>query len=122
MLGVNLLVRLGRGLLAGPLTDSGVLPASCYRHLALAALEEEDFSAALNYLKWANDPLLVQVLILRLRLLTARHLRQEQALEDLLQTDLSKEQRAGCQALLKEEYRAQRLLEQYEAQGLGMLG
>lgn len=122
MLGVNLLVRLGRGLLAGPLTDSGVLPASCYRHLALAALEEEDFSAALNYLKWANDPLLVQVLILRLRLLTARHLRQGQALEDLLQTDLSEEQRAGCQALLQEEDLALKLLEGYEANALKILG
>jgi hypothetical protein len=90
--------------------------------LALAALEEEDFSAALNYLKWANDPLLVQVLILRLRLLAARHLRQGQALEDLLQTDLSEEQRAGYQALLKEEARALKLLKQYEFQGLEMLG
>lgn len=122
MLGVNLLLRLGRGLLAGPLTDSGVLPASYYRHLALAALEEEDFPGALAFLKWARNPLLVQVLILRLRLLTSKHRRHGQALEDLLQTDLSEEQRATCQALMNEEDRALDLLNGYEARALGMLG
>ena len=122
MLGLNLLVRLGRSFLAGPLADAGVLPAGYYRHLALAALEEEDFPGALNHLKWANDPLLVQVLILRLRLLTDKHCRQAQALGDVLQTDLSEGQRAGCQALMKEEDQALKLLEEYEARALGMLG
>ena len=122
MLGLNLLVRLGRSFLAGPLSDSGVLPGGYYRHLALAALEEEDFPGALNHLKWANDPLQVQVLILRLRLLTDRHRRQAQALGDLLQTDLSEGQRVRCEALLKEENQALDLLKGYEARALGMLG
>jgi hypothetical protein len=122
MLGLNLLVRLGRTFLAGPVLDLGVLPSSCYRHLALAALEEEDFPGALSSLKWADDPLLVQVLIFRLRLLTARHRRQAQALGDLVQTDLSEEQRATCQDLMKEEDRALNLLNGYEARALGMLG
>ncbi len=81
MLGLNLLVRLGRTLFAGPLTDSGVLPASYYRHLALAAMEEENYPEALGYLKWTEDRLLVQVLILRLRLLMARHDRQRRGLD-----------------------------------------
>ena len=63
MLGLGLLVRLGRQVLAGPVADSGVLPARYYRHLALAALEEEDFPGALRHLKWAADPLLAQILV-----------------------------------------------------------
>ena len=76
MLGLGLLVRLGRQVLAGPVADSGVLPAGYYRHLALAALEAEDFPGALRYLKWAADPLLAQIMVFRLRLLSARHRRQ----------------------------------------------
>ena len=121
MLGVNLLVRLGRSLLAGPLADAGVLPAGYYRHLALAAMEEEDFPEALNHLRWAHDPLLVQVLVLRLRLLAARHARQAQALGELLKSSGSQEKRAHYQALLTEENLARELLGGYEAQALEML-
>ena len=84
MLGLGLLVRLGRQVLAGPVADSGVLPAGYYRHLVLAALEEEDFPGALRHLKWAEDPLLAQIIVLRLRLLSARHRRQLAAVQDLL--------------------------------------
>ena len=83
MLGLGLLVRLGRQVLAGPVADSGVLPAGYYRHLVLAALEEEDFPGALRHLKWAGDPLLAQIIVLRLRLLSARHRRQLAAIQDL---------------------------------------
>ena len=86
MLGLNLLVRLGRRVLAGPM-PAGLLPASYYRHLALGALEAEDFPGALDYLKWAQDPLLAQILVLRLRLLAARHARQRQAILELLEGD-----------------------------------
>ena len=79
MLGLGLLVRLGRQVLAGPVADSGMLPASYYRHLALEALEAEDFPGALRYLKWAADPLLAQIMVFRLRLLRARHRRQSGA-------------------------------------------
>ena len=72
-------MRLGRSVLKGPVTDAGLLPAKVYRHLLLEALEAEDFPGALDYLKWAQDPLLAQILVLRLRLLAARHGRQRQA-------------------------------------------
>ena len=85
MLGLNLLVRLGRRVLAGPVAGSGLLPASYYRHLALAAMEAEDFPGALDYLRWAEDPLLAQLLVLRLRLLADRHGRRRQVLSELLQ-------------------------------------
>ena len=86
MLGAEfLLVRLGRRVLAGPVAGSGLLPASYYRHLALAAMEGEDFPGALDYLRWAEDPLLAQLLVLRLRLLADRHGRRRQVLSELLQ-------------------------------------
>ena len=81
---MSLLVRLGRRTLAGPLAGSGVLPASWYRHLALAAMEEEDYPGALDYLRWVRDPLLPQLLVLRLRLLADRHGRRRQLLSELL--------------------------------------
>src|SRR5574340_666397 len=84
MLGVNLLVRLGRQVLAGPIAGAGLLPASYYRHLVLGAMEAEDFPGALDYLKWAEDPLLAQILVLRLRLLQAQHGRQRQTIIELL--------------------------------------
>ncbi len=90
MLGLGLLVRLGRQVLAGPVADSGVLPAGYYRHLALAALEAEDFPGALRYLKWAADPLLAQIMVFRLRLLSARHRRQSEAIQDLLASESSR--------------------------------
>jgi len=86
MLGVNLLVRLGRRALAGPLAASGLLPVAYYRHLALAAMEDEDFPGALQYLPWAADPLLAQILVLRLRLLAGQHRRQLEALTALGQS------------------------------------
>ena len=89
MLGLGLLVRLGRQVLAGPVADSGVLPAGYYRHLVLAALEEEDFPGALRHLKWAENPLLAQIMVLRLRLLSARHRQQLSAIEDLLRSELT---------------------------------
>ena len=82
MLGLGLLVRLGRQVLAGPVADSGVLPSGYYRHLVLAALEEEDFSRALRHLKWADNPLLAQIIVLRLRLLSSGHRRQLEAIQD----------------------------------------
>ena len=77
-------MRLGRQVLAGPVADAGLLPAGYYRHLVLEALEEEDFPGALHHLKWAEDPLLAQIIVLRLRLLAARHRRQLAAIQDLL--------------------------------------
>jgi hypothetical protein len=117
MLGVNLLVRLGRKVLAGPVADSGLLPTSYYRHLVLEALEEDDFIGALNYLKWAADPLLAQILVLRLRLLSARHKRQRQAILD--RTDQTPPEK--YQELLKAEARALGLLREYEGRVLALL-
>ncbi len=133
MLGVNLLVRLGRKVLAGPIAEAGLLPASYYRHLTLAALEEEDFPGALAYLKWAADPLLGQILVLRLRLLAARHGRQRQTILELLEGNRG----AGCQPgkdtsqrpgpaekyqhLLTAEDQALKLLAGYEARALSLL-
>ena len=86
-------MRLGRSVLKGPVADAGVLPAKVYRHLALLAMEEDDFPGALDYLKWAADPLLAQILVVRLRLLAARHGKQRQAILALMAQDSS----AGCQ-------------------------
>jgi hypothetical protein len=119
MIGLGLLVRLGRQVLAGPVADAGILPAKYYRHLVLAALEEEDFPRALHHLKWANNPLLAQIIILRLRLLAARHQHQAAAVQDLKQRpDLTVAQRERCQALLDQETRAVELLQGYEDQAL----
>src|SRR5512146_2722622 len=87
MLGLNLLIRLGRSVLKGPVTDAGLLPSKVYRHLVLEALEAEDFPEALNYLEWAGDPLLAQILVLRLRLLAGQHDRQRQVILDRLEAD-----------------------------------
>jgi hypothetical protein len=133
MLGLNLLMRLGRSVLKGPVTDAGLLPAKVYRHLVLTAMEAEDFPTALNYLKWAQDPLLAQLLVLRLRLLAARHAKQREAIQALMAQDSS----AGCQpvedtgqspvplesyqSLLQAEARALGLLKEYEARALALL-
>jgi hypothetical protein len=122
MLGLGLLVRLGRQVLAKPLADSGVLPAGFYRHLILAALEEEDFPGALHYLKWAEEPLLAQIIVLRLRLLRARHRDRLAAVQDLLRSELNAARREKYQALLSEETRALELLRQYEVRALVHLG
>ena len=121
MLGLGLLVRLGRQVLAGPVADSGVLPAGYYRHLVLAALEEEDFSGALHHLKWAGDPLLAQIIVLRLRLLSARHRRQLAAVQDLLRSELTASRRDQYETLLAEEARALELLRGYETRALAHL-
>jgi hypothetical protein len=121
MLGLGLLVRLGRQVLAGPVADSGVLPSGYYRHLALAALEAEDFPGALRYLKWAADPLLGQIMVFRLRLLSARHRRQSEAVQDLIASESSVERREHYETLLSEEARALELLQDYEARAMGHL-
>ena len=120
MLGLGLLVRLGRQVLAGPVADSGVLPAGYYRHLVLAALEEEDFPGALRHLKWVEDPLLAQIIVLRLRLLSAGHQRQLAAVQDLLCGELTAARREHYESLLSEEARALELLAGYEAKALGL--
>jgi len=122
MLGLGLLVRLSRQVLAGPVADAGLLPAGYYRHLILEALEEEDFPRALHHLKWAKNPLLAQIIVLRLRLLAARHRQQQAAVQDLMgRPDLTAEHRERCQALLAQETRALEFLQDYEAQALGHL-
>lgn len=122
MLGVNLLVRLGRQLLAGPVADSGFFPPGYYRHLVLEALEEEDFPQALRWLKWAEDPLLAQLVVLRLRLLAARHRRERQAIRERCSPDLAVERRQHYLSLLAQQERAVQLLGEYETQALAVLG
>jgi hypothetical protein len=121
VLGLGLLVRLGRQVLAGPVADAGVLPAGYYRHLVLAALEEEDFPGALRHLKWVENPLLAQIIVLRLRLLSARHRRQLAAIEDLLRSELTAARREQYETLLAEEARALELLRDYETRALAHL-
>jgi hypothetical protein len=118
MLGLNLLVRAGRSLLAGPVADAGWLPGSYYRHLVLEALEEDDFPGALNYLHWTEDLLLAQLLILRLRLLAREHQQQRQTLESLLSNGLPEERREKCRDLLTKQEQALKLLEEYEGRAL----
>lgn len=122
MLGLNLLVRAGRSLLAGPVADAGWLPTGYYRHLVLEALEEDDFPGALNYLRWADDPLLAQLLILRLRLLAQEHQQQCRTLEALLSNGLPEERREKCRALLEKQERALKLLGEYEGRARKFCG
>ena len=124
-----MLVRLGRQVLAGPIAEAGLLPASYYRHLVLTAMEVEDFPGALNYLKWAQDPLLAQILVLRLRLLAARHTKQRQAILDRLEGDSDTRKDTGWKPALPEKYqdlllaedRALGLLGDYEGRALALL-
>jgi len=118
MLGLNLLVRAGRSLLAGPVADAGWLPASYYRHLVLEALEEDDFPGALHYLQWTGEPLLAQLLILRLRLLAREHRKQRQTLQNLINNGVPEMQREKCLVLLEKQDRALGLLEEYEARAM----
>jgi hypothetical protein len=121
MLGLGLLVRLGRQVLAGPVADSGVLPGGYYRHLVLAALEEEDFPGALRHLRWVEDPLLAQIIVLRLRLLRAGHRREQEKVQELLASELAPVRRELYESLLSEENRALELLRDYETRALAHL-
>ncbi|MGQ9688666.1 MAG: hypothetical protein ACUVXF_07785 [Desulfobaccales bacterium] len=121
MIGLGVLVALGRRLLAATVADTGLLPAGYYRHLALAALEAEDFPGALHWLPFAEDPVLTQLLVLRLRLLAAKHEEQRQAVLELLRQNPPENIRARCQTLLEAENQALELLEHYERQGLTIL-
>jgi hypothetical protein len=121
MFGVGILVRLGGRLLAGTVADTGLLPASYYRHLVLSALEEEDFPQALEYLDWAHDPVLVQLVVLRLRLLRSGHQEQAQALRKNLEAAGGEPPDALLQELLAHEERADELLGRYEGQALTLL-
>jgi hypothetical protein len=121
MFSLGLLVALGRRLVGATLADTGLLPAGYYRHLALAALEEEDFPGALQWLPFAHDQVLTQLLVLRLRLLAMKHNEQRQALGELLDQEPPENLRGRCQALLNEENRAVELLGEYERQALEIL-
>jgi hypothetical protein len=122
MFGIGILVALGRRLVAATLADTGLLPAGYYRHLALAALEEEDFPQALQWLPFAHDPVLTQLLVLRLRLLATKHEEQRLALGELLDQNPPENLRERCQALLDQEHRATELLRKYEQEALKILG
>ncbi|MFW6112826.1 MAG: hypothetical protein ACOC8G_00760 [Thermodesulfobacteriota bacterium] len=121
MFGIGILVALGRRLVAATLADTGLLPAGYYRHLALAALEEEDFPQALTWLPFAEDPLLTQLLVLRLRLLAGKHEEQRQAVRELLDLNPPEILRQRGQALLEQENRALDLLGRYEREALDIL-
>lgn len=85
-LGLNLLFRLGRRFLAAPAEETGLLPRRYYASQALAALAADDFPACLRYLTLQGpdaDPVFVQLLILRCRLLRERHRQQRQAVQEL---------------------------------------
>jgi hypothetical protein len=105
-------------LLAGPLADAGWLPGSYYRHLVLEALEDDDFPGALNYLRWTDDPLLAQLLILRLRLLAQEHQQQRRTLQHLLANGLPEARREKCRVLLEKQEHALELLREYEGQAI----
>ena len=128
MLGLNLLFRLGRWLLAEPVEESGLMPEGYYRSRALAALEEEDFPESLRYLKLAGPPdrdtvrLLGQLIILRLRLLKEQHQRRCQAVEELQQQSSQAAPPERYQELLEQEHQALDLLEGYEQQARAYLG
>ncbi len=122
MFGIGILVALGRRVTTAALADTGLLPAGFYHHLALAALEEEDFPRALKWLPFARDPVLTQLLVLRLRLLAARHKEQRQAVVALLDQDLPANLRSRGQALLEQEDKATALLQGYTQAALKLLG
>jgi hypothetical protein len=125
-LGVNFLFRMGRKLLAEPLEETGLLPGKYYRSQALGALEENDFPACLRYLQMAETHrkaqarMVAQLLILRCRLLQADHKLRVQSLEDRLVQTLEPEKAGRYEQILREERKAQQLLEGYiqEAQNL----
>ncbi|MDD3581212.1 MAG: hypothetical protein PHW74_09355 [Desulfobacca sp.] len=128
MLGLNLLFRLGRWLLAEPVEDSGLMPEGYYRSQALAALEEDDFPESLRYLKLAGPPdrdavrLLGQLIILRLRLLKEQHQQRCQAVAKLQHQEPRAAPLERYQELLSQEQQALALLGQYEQEAKTYLG
>ncbi|MGQ9921717.1 MAG: hypothetical protein ACUVRZ_10375 [Desulfobacca sp.] len=117
--GLNLLFRLGRRLLAAPLEDSGLLPGKYYRSQALAALEEQDFAACLRYLRLAaphrqaKTRMIAQVLILRCRLLQEKHRQQRQAIQELCRRESDGAKKARYVEVLREEEKAIQFLDRY---------
>jgi hypothetical protein len=75
----------------------------------------------LQWLPFAHDQVLTQLLVLRLRLLAMKHNEQRQALGELLDQEPPENLRGRCQALLNEENRAVELLGEYERQALEIL-
>ena len=61
-------------------------------------------------------------MVFRLRLLSARHRRQSEKIQDLAAGKLSSERREHYQALLSEEARALELLQDYETRAMAHLG
>lgn len=121
MFGVGILVGLGRRLVNHLAADTGLLPAGYYRHRVLAALEEEDFEAVLRYLPWADDPVLIQVVILRLRLLQARHEKRQQACRRALENAATPAQQAHLRQVAAAEAQAAALLRAYEVRAKKLL-
>ena len=66
--------------------------------------------------------MLTQLLVLRLRLLAARHNEQRQAVLALLDQDLPQNLRSRGQALLEQEDKATALLQGYTKAALQLLG
>jgi hypothetical protein len=118
-LGVNLLFRLGRKLLAAPLEDSGLLPGKYYRSQALEALEENDFPECLRYLKMAEvhrktqARMVAQLLILRCRLLLEEHKKRAHRLEENLRLGNDPAKAHCYRQVLREECKAQQFLNRY---------
>ena len=117
--GLNLLFRVGRRLLAEPLEDSGLLPGKYYRSQALAALEEQDFPGCLRYLRLAaphrraKTRMIAQVLILRCRLLREKHQRQQQTIQELCRLERDSVKKARYTEILQAEEKAIQFLDSY---------
>ena len=108
--------------MAAALADTGLLPRGFYRHLVLEALEAEDFPKALTWLKFAGDPVLAQILVVRLRLLAARHVEERRTVQELLAGEPPPHLANRCRELLAAENRALTLLKDYEGRALEILG
>ncbi|AEB08511.1 hypothetical protein [Desulfobacca acetoxidans] len=125
-LGINLLFRMGRKLVAAPLEDSGLLPNRYYYSQALDALEGNDFPECLRYLRLAGADqrrkarLVSQLLILRCRMLQEQHKLHVQTLQEMLRINCGDGLDRRYQEILTEEQKAIGLLEGYvrDAQGL----
>lgn len=124
--GLNLLFRVGRKMLAEPLEDSGLLPGKYYRSQALAALEDQDFPECLRYLRLAEPHrkaktrMIAQVLILRCRLLRDEHQRQLIKLAELHRQEGDATKRRRYEEIQQAATQAIHLLNSYirEAQEL----